>query len=84
MTAIVIVMLCCVSHCFHATLYCLLVCNSFRIASNLTLEPFLSAEEIVSCLKTTQGCDGGYPYLVAKSGHEHGFVLNSEFVYSVC
>lgn len=34
----------------------------------------LSVQSVVQCSGHNQGCDGGYPYLVGKFGHEVGFV----------
>jgi hypothetical protein len=82
-TPYLILFLSCRSRAHAFALFVMFRLIRFRIASNLTLQPFLSAEEIISCLRTTQGCDGGYPYLVSKSGQEHGFVSNDAFTYSV-
>lgn len=35
--------------------------------------PFLSVTGAISCSRYNQGCNGGYPLLVAKQGHEFGF-----------
>jgi hypothetical protein len=35
--------------------------------------PFLSVTGAISCSRYNQGCNGGYPFLVAKQGHEFGF-----------
>jgi hypothetical protein len=46
-----------------------------RIKSNLTETPVLSTQYIVSCSNYSQGCEGGFPYLVAgKWGQDHGVV----------
>lgn len=34
----------------------------------------VSAQAVVSCSVYNQGCDGGFPYLVGKFGHDVGFV----------
>jgi len=40
-----------------------------------------SPQEVVSCSRYNQGCDGGYPFLVEKHGEEFGFVPESCFAY---
>ena len=37
----------------------------FRVASNNTQTPVLSPQDIVECCNYSQGCEGGFPYLVA-------------------
>jgi len=56
--------------------------SRFRVASGNTLQPYLSAQEVLSCSLTNQACDGGFPFLVAKHGYEQGFVETSYFAYS--
>jgi len=36
-----------------------------------------SAQQILACDMANQGCQGGYPYLVSKHGHETGFIEES-------
>ena len=36
-----------------------------RILTNNTLTPVFSTQDVVSCSKLSQGCEGGFPYLVA-------------------
>jgi hypothetical protein len=46
-----------------------------RIKAKGQLNSFtLSTQSVVQCSGHNQGCDGGYPYLVGKFGHEIGFV----------
>jgi len=46
-----------------------------RIASNNTAQPVLSTQQVVDCSPYSQGCDGGFPYLIAgKWGQDYGFV----------
>jgi hypothetical protein len=46
-----------------------------RIKAKGQLNAFtLSTQSVVQCSGHNQGCDGGYPYLVGKFGHEIGFV----------
>jgi len=42
----------------------------------------LSPQEIVSCSNYSQGCDGGFPYLVEKFGEDFGIVPDSCFPYT--
>jgi cathepsin C len=51
----------------------------FRVKSKMALRPILSPQEVVSCSFYNQGCEGGYPFLVAKHGAEFGLV-NAECV----
>ena len=44
-----------------------------RIKSDLKLSPTLSITGSLSCSRYNQGCNGGYPYLVGKQGHDIGF-----------
>jgi cathepsin C len=37
----------------------------YRIQSNMTQQPVFSTQDVVECSKYSQGCDGGFPYLVA-------------------
>lgn len=53
-----------------------------RIYSNLTYQPVLSTQNIVSCSQYSQGCDGGFPYLVAgKYAKDFGAVEESCYPY---
>ena len=48
--------------------------SRIRIKTNNRLKPILSPSSPLSCSHYNQGCQGGYPYLVAKYGKEYGFV----------
>lgn len=53
-----------------------------RIRSNMTQQPFLSNQDVVSCSPYSQGCNGGFPYLVAgKYGRDYGFTEEACFPY---
>jgi len=39
--------------------------SRLRILTNNTLQAILSPQDIVECSKYSQGCDGGFPYLIA-------------------
>lgn len=53
-----------------------------RISSNGTMQPVFSTQDVVSCSKYSQGCDGGFPYLIAGNyGQDFGIVEESCFPY---
>ncbi|CAL1570277.1 unnamed protein product [Knipowitschia caucasica] len=52
-----------------------------RILTNNSLTPTLSPQQIVSCSKYSQGCDGGFPYLIGKYAQDFGVVDESCFPY---
>jgi cathepsin C len=50
----------------------------FRIASNNTMQPSFSPQDVVDCSEYSQGCDGGFPYLIAgKYTEDFGLVEES-------
>lgn len=48
--------------------------SRFRVKSRLSYRPLLSTQNMVSCSFYNQGCQGGFPFLVAKHGAEFGLV----------
>jgi len=48
--------------------------SRFRVKSRLSFRPIISPQEIVSCSFYNQGCQGGYPFLVAKHAAEFGML----------
>ncbi|XP_067890076.1 dipeptidyl peptidase 1 [Heterodontus francisci] len=53
-----------------------------RILTNNTQLPILSTQQIVSCSQYSQGCDGGFPYLIAgKYAQDFGLVEEHCFPY---
>ncbi|KAG2377888.1 hypothetical protein C9374_008973 [Naegleria lovaniensis] len=46
-----------------------------RILTNLTQTPFYSPQDIVDCSAYSQGCDGGFPFLVGKYAQDYGLTL---------
>ena len=49
-----------------------------RIASNNTIQTVFSTQDIVVCSNYSQGCEGGFPYLVSgKYGEDYGLVEES-------
>ena len=53
-----------------------------RLLSNNSMTPVFSTQDIVSCSEYAQGCDGGFPYLIAgKYAEDFGIVEESCFPY---
>ncbi|ELW68926.1 dipeptidyl peptidase 1 isoform X1 [Tupaia chinensis] len=54
-----------------------------RILTNNSQTPILSPQEVVSCSQYAQGCEGGFPYLIAgKYAQDFGLVEESCFPYT--
>lgn len=53
-----------------------------RIMSNNTHRVVLSSQDAVSCSRYNQGCDGGYPFLVAKHAQDFGIVPDDCLPYA--
>uniref|UniRef100_A0A8C6FKF4 Dipeptidyl peptidase 1 n=1 Tax=Moschus moschiferus TaxID=68415 RepID=A0A8C6FKF4_MOSMO len=54
-----------------------------RILTNNTQTPILSPQEVVSCSPYAQGCEGGFPYLIAgKYAQDFGLVEEDCFPYT--
>lgn len=54
-----------------------------RIATNNTVQKVFSTQDIVSCSEYSQGCDGGFPYLIAgKYGQDFGLIEEKCFRYT--
>ncbi|XP_045180244.1 dipeptidyl peptidase 1-like [Mercenaria mercenaria] len=57
--------------------------SRLRIATNNTLQKVFSTQDIVSCSQYSQGCDGGFPYLIAgKYGQDFGIIEDECFKYT--
>ncbi|XP_075402545.1 dipeptidyl peptidase 1 isoform X1 [Tenrec ecaudatus] len=53
-----------------------------RIATNNSQTPIFSPQEVVSCSQYAQGCEGGFPYLIAgKYAQDFGVVEEGCFPY---
>jgi cathepsin C len=53
-----------------------------RIASNMQKQPVISTQDVVSCSQYSQGCEGGFPYLVAgKYGRDYGLLEEACYPY---
>ncbi|KAL0477258.1 cathepsin C [Acrasis kona] len=48
-----------------------------RVASKNKRQPVYSPQEIVSCSSYSQGCSGGFPYLISKYAEDYGVVEES-------
>ncbi|KAJ0022178.1 hypothetical protein NQD34_009668 [Periophthalmus magnuspinnatus] len=53
-----------------------------RILTNNSQTPTLSPQQIVSCSEYSQGCHGGFPYLIGKYVQDFGVVEESCFPYT--
>ncbi|XP_072248700.1 dipeptidyl peptidase 1 [Leuresthes tenuis] len=53
-----------------------------RILTNNSETPVLSPQQVVSCSEYSQGCDGGFPYLIGKYVQDFGIVDESCFPYT--
>ena len=57
--------------------------SRLRILTNNTLQVVLSPQDVVSCSNYSQGCEGGFPYLIAgKYAEDFGAVEESCFPYT--
>ncbi|CAB4033187.1 cathepsin C [Paramuricea clavata] len=52
-----------------------------RIQSNRSTSYVLSTQDIVSCSEYSQGCEGGFPYLISKYAIDFGLVEESCYPY---
>ncbi|XP_063060825.1 dipeptidyl peptidase 1 [Engraulis encrasicolus] len=52
-----------------------------RIQTNNTHTPIFSPQQVVSCSQYSQGCDGGFPYLIGKFVQDFGIVEENCFPY---
>ncbi|CAI5773428.1 dipeptidyl peptidase 1 [Podarcis lilfordi] len=57
--------------------------SRIRILTNNSQTPTLSPQQVVSCSQYSQGCDGGFPYLIAgKYAQDFGVVEEDCFPYT--
>jgi len=52
-----------------------------RVATKNAHKPKLSIQEVLSCSQYSQGCHGGFPFLVAKYSQDYGMVANQDESY---
>ena len=53
-----------------------------RLITNNTLQPVFSPQDVVSCSEYAQGCEGGFPYLIAgKYAEDFGVVEETCYAY---
>uniref|UniRef100_A0A3P9L1Y7 Dipeptidyl peptidase 1 n=2 Tax=Oryzias TaxID=8089 RepID=A0A3P9L1Y7_ORYLA len=52
-----------------------------RVLTNNSQTPVFSPQQVVSCSEYSQGCDGGFPYLIGKYSQDFGIVEESCFPY---
>jgi cathepsin C len=48
-----------------------------RIKTNNSQQSVYSTQDIVECSKYSQGCEGGFPYLIGKYAEDFGIVEDS-------
>ena len=54
-----------------------------RMLSKNSMQPVFSTQDVVSCSEYSQGCEGGFPYLIAgKYGEDFGVVEEKCFPYT--
>lgn len=53
-----------------------------RILSNNSRTPVFSPQQVVSCSQYSQGCDGGFPFLIGKYVQDFGVVEEACFPYT--
>ncbi|KAF7699739.1 hypothetical protein HF521_002697 [Silurus meridionalis] len=53
-----------------------------RVQTNNTQQPIFSPQQVVSCSLYSQGCDGGFPYLIGKYVQDFGVVDEQCFPYT--
>ncbi|KAG8542070.1 hypothetical protein GDO81_027543, partial [Engystomops pustulosus] len=54
-----------------------------RVSTKLQQTPILSPQQVVSCSEYSQGCDGGFPYLISgKYIQDFGIVEESDYPYT--
>jgi cathepsin C len=58
-----------------------MLAERIRIITGNAITPVLSPQDIVSCSSYSQGCDGGFSYLVSKYGEDFGIALEQCFPY---
>jgi cathepsin C len=58
-----------------------MLAERIRILTGNAITPVLSPQDIVSCSPYSQGCDGGFAYLVSKYGEDFGIALEQCFPY---
>lgn len=56
--------------------------SRFMIKSGGRVNKRLSPQSVVSCSEYAQGCEGGFPYLIAKHGEDFGFVEEDCYPYT--
>jgi len=51
--------------------------SRLRIKTKMQDKTIMSGQDVLSCSRTNQGCEGGYPFLVGKHANEYGLVPES-------
>ena len=55
--------------------------SRLRILTNMSRQDIISPQDVVSCSEYSQGCDGGFPYLVGKYSEDFGLVQEACYPY---
>ncbi|XP_075054808.1 dipeptidyl peptidase 1-like [Mixophyes fleayi] len=57
--------------------------SRIRVMTRLQQKPILSPQQVVSCSNYSQGCDGGFPFLIAgKYAQDFGIVEEADYPYT--
>lgn len=56
--------------------------SRIRIMTQNKVKPILSVQDAVSCSNYSQGCKGGFPFLVGKYGEDYEIVDEECFPYA--
>eukprot|EP00742_Colponemidia_sp_Colp-10_P007781 GILJ01008390.1.p1 GENE.GILJ01008390.1~~GILJ01008390.1.p1 ORF type:complete len:683 (+),score=80.19 GILJ01008390.1:295-2049(+) len=56
--------------------------SRIKIKTRNLFQPLLSVQDVVSCSFYSQGCEGGFPYLVGKYGEDFGFTVEDCMRYA--
>ncbi|KAI4905618.1 hypothetical protein NFI96_022335 [Prochilodus magdalenae] len=56
--------------------------SRIRVLTNNSATPTFSPQQVVSCSQYSQGCDGGFPYLIGKYIQDFGIVEEKCFPYT--
>lgn len=55
--------------------------SAFALLAQAEYKDVLSPQRVVSCSYYSQGCDGGFPYLISKYGKDFGLMNDTSFPY---
>jgi len=58
-----------------------MIASRIRVKTKNRATPSLSAQKVLSCSEYSQGCKGGFPFLVAKYAQDYGMAPEKEMSY---